>query len=136
MNLQGLDYNTERRRIPVRHYGRLLFEVFEKLIDMPEGEERTALTPVRKTQADIVEADTYKEFLDERPVYFLGNGAAKCKEVITHPNAHFIDNIAPLARHMMPLAEKRYHRGLFEDVAYYVPDYGKEYEAKLPKKLL
>jgi hypothetical protein len=36
----------------------------------------------------------------------------------------------------MPLGEKRYHKDQFEDVAYYVPDYGKEYEAKLPKKLL
>lgn len=104
-------------------------EVFAAIYDR-------ALTPIRKTQADIVEADTYKELLDEHPVYFFGNGAAKCKEVITHPNAHFIDNIVPLARHMMPLAEKRYHKDEFEDVAYYVPDYGKEYEAKLPKKLL
>jgi tRNA threonylcarbamoyladenosine biosynthesis protein TsaB len=69
-------------------------------------------------------------------VYFFGNGAEKCKGVIEHPNAHFIDHIVPLARHMMPLAEKRYHGEMFEDVAYYVPDYGKEYEAKLPKKLL
>lgn len=44
MNLQGLDYNTERTRIPVRHYGRLLFEIFNRLMDMPEGEERDALT--------------------------------------------------------------------------------------------
>ena len=95
-----------------------------------------ALNHIRETQADIVEEDTYKEFLDKHPVYFFGNGAGKCKEVIKHPNAHFIDHIVPLARHMMPLAEKHYHKGMFEDVAYYVPDYGKEYEAKLPKKLL
>ena len=44
MNIKGLDYNTERTRIPVRHYGRLLFEVFERLINMPAGEERDALT--------------------------------------------------------------------------------------------
>jgi hypothetical protein len=50
MNIQGLDYNTERRRIPVRHYGRLLFEVFEKLMDMPDGEERKALTQLTVSQ--------------------------------------------------------------------------------------
>ena len=50
MNIQGLDYNTERRRIPVRHYGRLLFEVFEKLMDMPDGEERNALTQLTVSQ--------------------------------------------------------------------------------------
>ena len=50
MNITGLDYNTDRRRIPVRHYGRLLFEVFEKLMDMPEGEERDALTQLTVCQ--------------------------------------------------------------------------------------
>ena len=50
MNITGLDYNTERRRIPVRHYGRLLFEVFERLMDMPEGEERDALTQLTVCQ--------------------------------------------------------------------------------------
>ena len=50
MNIQGLDYNTERRRIPVRHYGRLLFEVFEKLMDMPDSEERKALTQLTVSQ--------------------------------------------------------------------------------------
>ena len=104
-------------------------EVFSAIYDR-------ALKPIRETQADIVEADTYKDFLDKHPIYLFGNGAEKCKEVINHPNAHFIDHIVPLARHMMPLAEKHYHKGMFEDVAYYVPDYGKEYEAKLPKKIL
>ena len=50
MNITGLDYNTDRRRIPVRHYGRLLFEVFERLMDMPEGEERDALTQLTVCQ--------------------------------------------------------------------------------------
>ena len=50
MNIEGLGYNTDRRRIPVRHYGRLLFEVFEKLMDMPEGEERDALTQLTVCQ--------------------------------------------------------------------------------------
>lgn len=104
-------------------------EVFSAIYDR-------ALKPLRGTQADIVEENTYKEFLDKHPVYFFGNGAEKCKEVIKHPNAHFIDHVVPLARHMMPLAEKHYLKEMFEDVAYYVPDYGKEYEAKLPKKIL
>ena len=38
-----------------------------------------ALQPVRPIQADVVDTNTYKEWLDERPVYFFGNGAAKCK---------------------------------------------------------
>ena len=95
-----------------------------------------ALKPVREIGADIVTAETYKEFLDKQPVYFFGNGAAKCMETINHPNAHLIEDISPLAKYMMPLAERRFNDGKFEDVAYFTPSYLKDYVAKLPKKLL
>lgn len=95
-----------------------------------------ALRPVRGIQADIVDADTYREWLDAHPVYFFGNGAAKCMETIGHPNAHLIENIRPLARYMMPLAEKRIAMQQYEDVAYFTPFYLKDFVAKTPKKLL
>ena len=95
-----------------------------------------ALKPVREIRADIVETDTYKEFLDSHPVYFFGNGAAKCMETIKHPNARFIDKIVPLAKNMFPLAEKKMARGEKEDVAYFVPFYLKDFVAKMPNKML
>jgi tRNA threonylcarbamoyladenosine biosynthesis protein TsaB len=69
-------------------------------------------------------------------VYFFGNGAAKCMETINHPNAHLVEGIEPLAKNMAPLAEKRFVEGKFEDVAYFVPFYLKDFVAKMPKKLL
>ncbi|MBQ9671336.1 MAG: tRNA (adenosine(37)-N6)-threonylcarbamoyltransferase complex dimerization subunit type 1 TsaB [Prevotella sp.] len=95
-----------------------------------------ALHPVREVRADVVIADTYREWLDERPVYFFGNGAKKCMETINHPNAHYIDGIEPLARWMQPLAEKRLLQEQTEDVAYFEPFYLKDYVAKMPKNLL
>ncbi|MBQ0074699.1 MAG: tRNA (adenosine(37)-N6)-threonylcarbamoyltransferase complex dimerization subunit type 1 TsaB [Prevotella sp.] len=95
-----------------------------------------ALKEVRGTQADIVTEETYKELLDKNIVYFFGNGAEKCMEVINHPNARFVLNIHPLAKNMMPLAEMRLRKGETEDVAYFVPQYFKDYVAKLPKKLI
>lgn len=95
-----------------------------------------SLRPVRETRADVVDADTYKEYLDQHPVYFFGNGAAKCMETINHPNAHLISDIEPLAKNIFPLAEKRMAEGKFEDVAYFVPFYLKSYVAKMPKKLI
>ncbi|MBE6258998.1 MAG: tRNA (adenosine(37)-N6)-threonylcarbamoyltransferase complex dimerization subunit type 1 TsaB [Prevotella sp.] len=94
------------------------------------------LRAVREIRADIVDENTYKEYLDEHPVYFFGNGAKKCISTINHPNAHLIDRIEPLAKWMQPLAEKRYQNEQFEDVAYFVPYYLKDFVAKLPKKLL
>ena len=95
-----------------------------------------ALHEVRPVSADIVSADTYREYLDQRPVYFFGNGAKKCMETINHPNARYVDGIEPLARWMQPLAERRLLAGQTEDVAYFVPFYLKDFVAKLPKKLI
>ena len=94
------------------------------------------LRTVREIRADIVDENTYKEYLDKHPVYFFGNGAKKCISTINHPNAHLIDGIEPRAKWMQPLAEKRYLNEQFEDVAYFVPYYLKDFVAKLPKKLL
>ena len=95
-----------------------------------------ALKPVREVGADVVTAETYKPYLDEHPVYFFGNGAQKCMDTSNHPNAHLIEGIEPLAKWMQPLAERRFLNEQFEDVAYFVPYYLKDFVAKMPKKLL
>ncbi len=95
-----------------------------------------ALHEIRPVGADVVDAETYKPWLDAHPVYFFGNGAAKCMETINHPNAHLIENVEPLAKWMQPLAERRLMNGMTEDVAYFVPFYLKDFVAKMPKKLI
>lgn len=95
-----------------------------------------ALRPLRPTSADIVDEHSYAEFLADRPVYFFGNGSAKCRETLQHPNAHFLENIHPLAKWMFPLAEKAHARQEFKDVAYFEPFYLKEFVASKPKKLI
>jgi tRNA threonylcarbamoyladenosine biosynthesis protein TsaB len=95
-----------------------------------------SLKVVREVGADVVTAETYRPWLDERPVYFFGNGAQKCMDVIQHPNAHLIEGVMPLAKWMMPLAERRYLNEQFEDVAYFVPFYLKDFVAIKPKKLI
>jgi tRNA threonylcarbamoyladenosine biosynthesis protein TsaB len=94
------------------------------------------LRPIREVNADVVDHETYRQWLDERPVYFFGNGAKKCMETIAHPNAHYIDGIEPLARWMQPLAEKRLLGGQTEDVAYFEPFYLKNFVAKMPRNPL
>ena len=104
-------------------------EVYSALYDR-------ALHEVRGIQADVVDADTYREYLDRGPVYFFGNGAEKCMEVINHPNARLIKGVEPLAKWMFPIAERRIAQEKYEDVAYFVPFYLKDFVAQQPKKLL
>ena len=104
-------------------------EVYSSLYDR-------GLKTVREVKADVVTAETYKAWLDERPIYFFGNGAQKCMDIIDHPNAHMIEGIEPLAKWMQPLAEKRFLNEQFEDVAYFVPFYLKDFVAIKAKPLL
>lgn len=91
------------------------------------------LNIVRETSADIVDVDTYASYLEKGKVCFFGNGAAKCKEVISSPNAVFIDGIDPLAINMIPLSEKAFAERKMENVAYFEPFYLKEFQATITK---
>ena len=96
-----------------------------------------ALNTVKETHAEVVTEESYKELLDKQPIYFFGNGAGKCREIIRHPNAHFLEgHMHPLAKNMMPLAEKKWFNEEFEDIAYFEPFYLKNFIATKPKNLL
>jgi tRNA threonylcarbamoyladenosine biosynthesis protein TsaB len=95
-----------------------------------------ALNEIRPIKAEVIDENSYLDTLEKQPIYFFGNGAEKCKEKITHPNAHFIDGVEPLAKHMAPLAEMALLNKDFKDVAYFEPFYLKEFIATTPRKLL
>ena len=89
---------------------------------------------VRETRAEIVEADSFSEYLDQNKVCFLGDGAAKTKELIHHPNAVFISGRFPSAQEMAPIAENKAIEGQYEDLAYFEPFYLKDFVAGKPKR--
>lgn len=95
-----------------------------------------SLHTIRPVQADVIDEHSYIEWLDGHDVWFFGDGSAKCHDMLCHPHAHFIDGIVPLAKDMVPLAERAIAQQDFADVAYFEPFYLKEFVASLPKKLL
>jgi len=92
-----------------------------------------SLHVVRETSADIVDGNSYKALLEKQRILFFGNGAEKCRSVITHPNALFVDDVHPLASEMVSLAEEAFAGKTFVDVAYFEPFYLKEFVATIPK---
>jgi tRNA threonylcarbamoyladenosine biosynthesis protein TsaB len=66
-------------------------------------------------------------------IAFFGNGSAKCKGIIDHPNARFIENISPGASSLGELAYKKFESRQFEDLSSYEPFYLKDFVAKKPK---
>ena len=91
------------------------------------------LNMVGETKADIIDEGSYTDLLEGHEILFFGNGAAKCKEIITHNNARFIDNIKPFAAGMVAAAEIAFEEKRFEDVAYFEPFYLKQFVATIAK---
>ena len=103
-------------------------EVYTQLFD-------ASLKEIEPISAVIVDENSFATELEEHKVVFFGDGAAKCKEVINHSNAVFLDDFNPSARGMIELAEKKFAEEQFEDVAYFEPYYLKDFVAGKPKKI-
>jgi len=98
-------------------------EVYCAVYD-PSGKE------VRTTAAEIIDEHSFADLLKDQPVYFFGDGAAKCKQALSHSkNAFFIDDIYPSAKDMITSSEKTFRDAQFEDVAYFEPFYLKDFVA-------
>lgn len=89
-----------------------------------------SLEPAGEVEARIMDASSFAEVLEQHPVVFYGNGSDKCRSVITHPHARFVEGVVPSAAAMGSLAETALARGEQVDVAYWTPFYLKEFEAK------
>ena len=93
-------------------------------------------TAIRETQAEVIADGSFHSYLEKGTVYFLGDGAEKCKQIITHENAVFLDGYFPSAKEMIQLSYEKYDHSDFEDVAYFEPYYLKDFlitKAKVPK---
>jgi len=83
--------------------------------------------------AKIIKEDSFKDFIEQKQVIFFGNGAMKCREVIKHSNAIFLDGIETSSKYMVSMAESAWQQKCFEDIAYFEPFYLKNFVATIPK---
>lgn len=86
-------------------------------------------TQIRETQAEILDENSFSEYLKAGKVHFLGNGAEKFKSLVSSPNAVFIEDKFPSSREMISFSEEKFEQGNFEDVAYFEPFYLKDFMA-------
>ncbi len=93
------------------------------------------LEEVEETKAVVIDAESYQNFLAHDKIVFVGPGAEKCLETLTHPNAKFDLETLVSAKGMIAFAENKYQLKDFVDVAYFEPFYLKDFIAGAPKKL-
>ena len=93
------------------------------------------LNIVQALQPMVIDADSFRHELDQQPICFCGDGAAKCRALITHPAAQWADNIVPTAAAAGRLAfayagrTDLVRRIEGKDIAYFEPNYLKQFIA-------
>jgi tRNA threonylcarbamoyladenosine biosynthesis protein TsaB len=105
------------------------------MIDARRMEVYTALfdrqgNRIRSTSAEIIDENSFVELLQGSKVLFFGDGAAKCREVLSrYPNAIFDTDFFNSAIHLTNGATLAFESEQFEDIAYYEPFYLKDFIA-------
>ena len=120
----SLDVEHCHRIIPMVDARRM--EVYTAIFT-PDGEQLCETAP------RIIDADSFTAELEEGPVLFIGDGAAKCADIITHPNARFLQ-CCPKASAMLHPALSEYKEKRFKDTAYFEPFYLKQFVATKSNK--
>lgn len=78
-------------------------------------------------KAIIVDENFTKKFEGEK-IYYFGDGMPKCISILEKDaRSVFIDSIYPDAKNMIQFAFEKFRKNEFEDLAYFEPEYLKEF---------
>ena len=90
-----------------------------------------SLQELSSIEAVVLEEGIFDSILEKGRVYFVGDGVEKVKEEVKSANALFVADwgISLSAKNMGVLASEKHARQEWEDLAYFVPNYLKEFKA-------
>lgn len=88
---------------------------------------------LKPSHALVVDTNPFLDLLENGKIYFVGDGVEKLKMVLGHANSVFMEG-QNSAIGVGVLAYKRYLDGKFEDLAYFEPNYLKEFRVIASKK--
>lgn len=104
-------------------------EVYASIFDS-EGNE------LKEVSADVLEEGIYADIVGSRKTLIFGNGAEKSKDIFKGDQFEFDCNTNVSALGMNQLTFNKYQKKQFEDLAYFEPNYLKDFIAGKPKKIL
>ena len=90
-----------------------------------------ALQEISSIEAVVLEEGVFASVLEKGKVYFVGDGVEKVQEEVQHVNALFVEDWSSSlsAKNMGVLAFEKFACQELEDLAYFVPNYLKEFKA-------
>ena len=84
---------------------------------------------VRKVMPEVINEDSFGKLVSKNKLFFIGNGQEKCNRLIKkNLNLIFSSNITfPSANEMASLSFEKFTNSKFENIAYFEPDYLKNF---------
>ncbi len=102
-------------------------EVYREIFDWK-------LNSVADLDAEVLVEGAFENFLKSHRVYFLGDAVNKVRSVVQSENAVFLEEVSFSAQNMGTIAFQKFQKGQFADIAYFVPNYLKEFKALHAKR--
>ncbi|WP_340154083.1 tRNA (adenosine(37)-N6)-threonylcarbamoyltransferase complex dimerization subunit type 1 TsaB [uncultured Marivirga sp.] len=130
MTVQVLNFQKEEASVYIPMLDARRMEVFYK-VSAPDHSE------IKEISNLIIEADAFQDYLDNyERIYLFGNGAEKTKDLLKPVSKKFIwiDHVNPSAQFFGKMAFDKFKMSQFEDLAYFEPNYGKEFYSPKSKK--
>jgi len=130
----GIPLITENTLTVMAYAARQQLPVIDLLCPMLDAKRMEVFTAIYKNDLEIVlpatamiiDENSFSSYLLDHQMSFFGEGSYKCKQVISAPNAAFVDFTFNV-RYLGILSFYRYLHGEFTGVAYSEPAYTKEF---------
>jgi len=122
-----LQANTDYKELVCPMIDARRLEVYTALYS-PLGDE------IEPVSAKIIDEHSFEPALRAAKITFIGDGAAKCRDLIQNPNATFLEDNFNTASNMSAHAHQQFLAAKFEDVAYFEPFYLKDFMITESKK--
>jgi tRNA threonylcarbamoyladenosine biosynthesis protein TsaB len=87
---------------------------------------------IEPTQAKVIDELSFSALLDQKEIYFFGEGSDKCKKAIHHSSAKFVGEIKPLASALGAIGFQKFKNNEFENADLFEPFYLKDFVIKKP----
>ena len=89
---------------------------------------------IKDISAEIINENSFLNISESKQIIFFGDGAQKCKQVISRKNAFFADEYRISASSLQKPAFHAFNNNEFEDTAYFEPFYLKDFIISIPRK--
>jgi tRNA threonylcarbamoyladenosine biosynthesis protein TsaB len=131
--LIGIDTLKSMAVVGLQSIQCLLGDVLMPMIDARRMEVYTAafdtsLNNLIPTDAVVVSSSSFPAVVQSaNRIFYFGDGASKCKDVLPAESFFFVDGITCSAAGMGVMAFEKYTAHQFEDIAYFEPYYLKDF---------